>query len=289
MLLEKIKRLFAKKNPPATCLLAFWNKDYQLTMDLALEFHSEVMRLDERLSWDSPAWLSGDLIYAFHSSRLLGEPQYKFIAASLIPLPFAYPDQLSDYIKPSLQEFQSSLGGNLLSQPPFPTIAIAALAGLNNGADTLIETGTYLGSSSLMVSSLFVEVYTVEADPSIAETARLLHRSASVDNIHVAVGNSSQFLRSLDRSLISRSVVYLDAHYSGGPTARFYGETPLMGELDAVLGLAPVICIDDMRCCGQPGYPSLPDLFNRIPACYSSSLICDQLVLVLRDNVTDVL
>ena len=289
MLLRKIKRLFAKKNPPATCLLAFWSKDYQLTIDLALQLNSEVMRLQKRLSWDSPAWVSGDLLYAFHSSRLLGAPQARFIDASLIPLPFSSYDQLRDYITPSLKEFQSSLDGTLLSQPPFPTIAIAALAGLRNGADTLIETGTYLGSSSLMVSGLFNDVYTVEAEPSIAETAKLLHQSASADNVHVAVGNSSEFLRSLDKSLISKSVVYLDAHFSGGPTTRAYGETPLLDELDAVLGLAPVICIDDMRCCGLPGYPSMADVFNRIPACYSSSLVCDQLVLVLRDKVIDLL
>jgi len=289
MLPQKIKGLLARKNPAATCLLSFWNKDYQLTIDLALQSHSDVMRLEERLSWDSPAWISGDLIYAFHSSRMLGKPQSRFIADSLIPSPFTSQEQLCNFIKPSLRQFQSSLGGTLLSQPPFPTIAIAAIAGLRHGVDNLVETGTYLGTSSLMVSSLFEEVYTVEADPLIAETAKLLHQSACVGNVHVHIGNSPQFLRSLDKTTMAKSVVYLDAHFSGGPTTRRYGETPLMDELDSVLGLAPVICIDDMRCCGQPGYPSLADVFNRVPACYSSSLVCDQLVLVLRDQLTDVL
>jgi hypothetical protein len=67
---------------------------------------------------------------------------------------------------------------------------------------------------------------------------------------------------------------WLDAHYSGGSTAKGDFETPIMQELQCILGhqLAEshVVLIDDARCfVGRNDYPALDELRQFILGIYA--------------------
>jgi len=265
---------------------SLWRKNYQKTLELAEKTLHVASDETKEPKWDGEYWSCGDLLYGYLASKKLGTSRPEFISKSLIPKPLTR-CEMPEITREWLGKYSKDETKYILSQPPCPTILIAACAGIASNTEYLIETGTYLGASSLMVSQAFDHVYTVEADPVIADCARDLHRSAEVRNISVTTGNSSQYLASLEDRIIKNSVVYLDAHFSGGPTSRRYGETPLAKELKIVLGKAPVICIDDIRHCGKRGYPTISDIISNVTTDYQVTIAYDQLVLRKRGNPLD--
>jgi hypothetical protein len=60
---------------------------------------------------------------------------------------------------------------------------------------------------------------------------------------------------------------WLDGHFSAGVTARGDVDTPIVAELDSVLGRSgwnDVVLIDDARLFGQGDYPSLSWIQQRV-------------------------
>jgi len=265
---------------------SLWRKKYKKTLELAEKTLQVASDEAKEPKWDGEYWSCGDLLYGYLASKKLGTTRPEFISTSLIPKPLTR-CEIPEITREWLSKYTKDETNYILSQPPCPTILIAACAGITSNAVYLIETGTYLGASSLMVSQAFDHVYTVEADPVIADCARDLHRSAGVRNISVTTGDSSHYLASLEDKIIKNSVVYLDAHFSGGPTSRRYGETPLAEELKIVLGKAPVICIDDIRYCGKRGYPTISEIISNVTTDYQVIIAYDQIVLRKRENPLD--
>ena len=67
------------------------------------------------------------------------------------------------------------------------------------------------------------------------------------------------------KSMTRPCLFWLDAHYSGGPTAKAEVETPIMQELDCIFAHPEaeehILLIDDARCfTGENDYPSLKTL-----------------------------
>lgn len=140
------------------------------------------------------------------------------------------------------------------------------------GLDIFVETGTYLGDMVYGQKGFFKELYSIELDPTLCSKAR--KRFSRFSHVHILCGDSGKVLPELLVSIKKPCLFWLDAHYSGGITARSNLETPITQELEAILKRTfdDVILIDDARCfVGQNGYPTLKQLeefcIERRPNC----------------------
>lgn len=128
------------------------------------------------------------------------------------------------------------------------------------GYNSFIETGTYRGESSIWASKIFSKVYTFEASKEIFEQLDLRKYS----NINSFYGDSVEHL---PIALIEPSIVYLDAHNSGGQTHNSY---PLLNEIDVINKslLNHTIIVDDARFCmslfNNETYGELVDIVNKL-------------------------
>jgi hypothetical protein len=130
------------------------------------------------------------------------------------------------------------------------------------GVRTLVETGTYLGDMVQAMKRRFDKVFTIELSPEYAARAR--KRFASSPNVTVLEGSSDTVLETLLSKFDQPVLFWLDAHYSGGATARGIQDTPIVQELELIFKPGSprhVILIDDARLFGEdPGYPTLEAL-----------------------------
>jgi hypothetical protein len=130
----------------------------------------------------------------------------------------------------------------------------------------MVETGTFLGDMIWFNRAAFQTVYSVELDPSLHERAR--RRFAEFPHVHLIKGDSGLLLPAILGKIDRPALFWLDAHYSGGITARGQTDTPIMQELGTILNQAirgDVILIDDARCfVGEDGYPRLSDLADGV-------------------------
>lgn len=130
-----------------------------------------------------------------------------------------------------------------------------------------VETGTYLGFTVEQVLNKFDEVYTIELDPKLHEQASW--KFAAHEHVHCIRGDSGEkLLHTLRFIRDRRALVWLDAHWSAGVTARGNKDTAIVDELGA-LAAAPrldhVLMIDDLAdFTGQNGYPTVIELQQRI-------------------------
>lgn len=140
-----------------------------------------------------------------------------------------------------------------------------------------VETGTYLGATTLLASEIFDEVYTVELSQELFEQASNTFKNFK--HVFPYQGDSSLVFLQFLPQIQGRIFFYLDGHYSGGLTAQGTVNTPVLGELAAIKAAGKsnsVIMIDDLDCfqktlfpakiVGGPcdGYPDLKELVTAI-------------------------
>lgn len=129
-----------------------------------------------------------------------------------------------------------------------------------------VETGTFKGDTSLLASSYFKQVFTIEASDALFIAAR--ERLQHLSNIELVHGSSPNILRNLSITLSDQSAIYwLDAHWCGSVTAGENHECPILDELEAIgnLNSQSVILIDDARLfIAPPPRPHNPDEWPRI-------------------------
>lgn len=122
-----------------------------------------------------------------------------------------------------------------------------------------VETGTYLGEMVNAVKNRFAEIYSIELDEHLVAKARRRFRKHK--HVHIIRGDSSEVLPGLLRSLSARKLIWLDAHFSGGITARGSVTTPIVRELAAVRASyrpGDVLLIDDFSSfTGTDDYPDV--------------------------------
>ena len=127
---------------------------------------------------------------------------------------------------------------------------------------TLIETGTCLGEMVNATKQIFKKIYSIELDPILFKNAQ--QRFSSSKNITLLNGDSSKVLPEVLKAIDYPCLFWLDAHYSGGITAKGELETPIAQELKSILTQSiknHVILIDDARCfTGQNDYPTIKEL-----------------------------
>ena len=115
--------------------------------------------------------------------------------------------------------------------------------------EAFIETGTYLGDTLAGMVPYFNKLISVELSPTFSEAARA--RFADVPSVEIIEADSTAGLAvALERVEGQSAFIWLDAHYSGGHTAKGNTNTPIMGELKQLAlkrRMGDVILIDDVR------------------------------------------
>ncbi len=151
--------------------------------------------------------------------------------------------------------------------PPPHVVKVRAVLehGRSHGLGTLIETGTYQGAMVRAALGSFVRVYSIELDPTLAAraTRRFRHRA----EVRILEGDSGRMLAAALAEIRGPALFWLDAHHSGGITARGARETPLIEELEAIVRHGDpqhVILIDDARLLGTGDYPDLDEIARRV-------------------------
>ena len=126
--------------------------------------------------------------------------------------------------------------------------------------DVFIETGTYKGRMVYAVMPYIRPIYSIELDRTHFENAT--RRFGRYPDIQIIHGQSGEILPKLLKNINAPCLFWLDAHYSGGSTARGDLETPIMQEIEAIIqhsyAQKHILLIDDARCfIGKNDYPSI--------------------------------
>lgn len=122
-----------------------------------------------------------------------------------------------------------------------------------------VETGTYMGDSSLVFSKIFDEVHTIEISKKWYDFAR--KRLKDEKSIICHFGDSADVMAELAPTIKEPVFYYLDAHFAGGDTGFGKKEVPLNEELTAICSrvFQDVIVIDDLRLVGKAGESGTED------------------------------
>lgn len=112
----------------------------------------------------------------------------------------------------------------------------------------IVETGTYLGTTTEWLAAFQLPVFTCEAHPENYGFSRA--RLAATPNVRLVRADSRPFLAQLFAGPLrdGPNLFYLDAHWNA--------DLPLAEELEIIFGRAPdsVVVIDDFEVPGDPGY-----------------------------------
>ncbi len=174
--------------------------------------------------------------------------------------------------------------------PPPPIVKQITLGSYIQGSQyrRFIETGTYLGHTTFLISSLDVEVDTIELSEMLH--GRNVKDLAFVPNIRCHLGDSTDVLPSLLEGLNVPAVFWLDGHYSAGNTAMGPKVTPIMEELQLLRAhniRDHIVFVDDIRGFGANGYPTVEWLIKigrEIVPRAEPRLINDSLILATAEQ-----
>lgn len=130
-----------------------------------------------------------------------------------------------------------------------------------------IETGTYLGETSLYLSQFSSSVTTIEPSEFLFTQAR--EKFQHVKNIDFVFGTSEERFEEIVKSLRGDLNVFLDGHYSEGMTFKSKKDCPLLEELDSLTSNLKNfdrvhLFIDDVRLMNPslPGFHDYPTLLQ---------------------------
>jgi hypothetical protein len=160
------------------------------------------------------------------------------------------------------------------------------------GIKRFIETGTHEGDTLAYVAmDRKIHCSSIELSDYYYNFA--VTRFDGYRNVDLFNGDSGLLLPQIVTSLSVPAVFWLDGHYSGGKTARGSSDTPISGELKAILD-SPikqhVILIDDIRLFnGTAGYPELGSLLSSIQDhnYYEVEVTTDIVRLTPRESAND--
>lgn len=162
------------------------------------------------------------------------------------------------------------------------------------GFEAFIETGTYLGQTTAAMRALFRQVISIELSDRLYEEAR--KKFADAPNVQLLHGDSACMIDiALDEASGVPAIIWLDAHWSGGVTARSSENTPIMAELESIRRRgrdSDILLIDDIRYFidlpdgfdtheANGGYPSLIKLLeviNSLSGNYRAFIVGDVMV-----------
>ena len=143
--------------------------------------------------------------------------------------------------------------------PPSPDVIKHQILMNNNLKDSLwIETGTYYGETTKLLSKISKKTISIEADKNLFETSNKILKNFK--NVEILNGKSEDLLdKVISKNLSFKNVcIYLDAHLCQDHiknTKTFGNEntaTPILNELEIITKYLPnfekiVVLIDDIR------------------------------------------
>jgi len=154
--------------------------------------------------------------------------------------------------------------GRPIPPPHIVKVRVLQAYARRSGYSCLVETGTYLGDMVASIKDSFTAVHSIELDSFLAKRATKLF--APYLQVQIHQGDSGKVLPKLLKQLQQPAIFWLDAHYSGGITAKGVQETPIVQELEAIFALSRyenIIVIDDARHFGvMPDYPQLQEFIR---------------------------
>lgn len=123
-----------------------------------------------------------------------------------------------------------------------------------------VETGTYHGNNIASKIGVFDEIHSIDLKEEYVLQAR---KRFPLPNVHIHHGDSGTVFKDLVQNAAWNEpvVFFLDAHWSGGETAKGDKETPLLEEMEALAqrnNYDDVIFIDDTRFFGKRMYGGTP-------------------------------
>jgi len=129
--------------------------------------------------------------------------------------------------------------------------------------EIFVETGTFLGATTLEMIKQFKKLYTIELSEELFKRAQA--KFSKYKHVIALHGDSGKVLVDVIQKIDAPVLFWLDGHYSGGITAKGDTACPIYKELDAIFQLENVryvIMIDDARCFGNPLDPDYPSIEN---------------------------
>jgi hypothetical protein len=116
---------------------------------------------------------------------------------------------------------------------------------------TWIETGTYLGQTTKILSNIGSKVYSIEPEPILFANAKKYF--AQFKNVEILNGTSERVFPGLLPKVNGDVNFWLDGHYSEGITFKGPQDTPILDELRHIadnLKHFNKVCVlvDDIRC-----------------------------------------
>lgn len=144
-----------------------------------------------------------------------------------------------------------------------------------------VETGTYLGETIRGIKDNFSEIYSLELDQVLDESA--VKNFSALKHIKFFQGDSAKTLPMVLKLVNGRGLFWLDAHASGGITAKGDKVTPVEGELLSIKNHPiknHIILIDDAESfVGANDYPAvdrIKDILQKINPDYK---------IEIKDNI----
>ncbi|MGW8370262.1 MAG: hypothetical protein ACWGPN_16480 [Gammaproteobacteria bacterium] len=138
---------------------------------------------------------------------------------------------------------------------------------IRNGLEdaTWVETGTYRGETTHVLSKVARMVFSIEPEPALFAAAE--RRFKGLDKVKILRGTSEEIFPRLIPELEGDVCFWLDGHYSAGETFKGPQDTPIVDELRVIgenigSGRRIVVMVDDVRCFdpGDPRYSSYPPI-----------------------------
>jgi hypothetical protein len=136
---------------------------------------------------------------------------------------------------------------------------------LRNGlrGATWVESGTYMGDTTNVLSKVAKMVYSIEPEPTLFSKAQ--EKFSNTSNVKIIKGLSEDVFPKLLPTISGNVCFWLDGHYSAGITFKGPQETPVIDELAAIGRNINhiskiVVMVDDIRCFDprNPEYSAYP-------------------------------
>lgn len=133
------------------------------------------------------------------------------------------------------------------------------------GASTVVEIGSFKGVTTRRLSHLFDRVISVEIVPELHAQARA--RCAGRHNVELLLGDGSVLLPDI-AARVSKALLFLDGHFSGGETGQGDEPEPVLKELDLIrshLANFRALVVDDFRLFGvDRGWPRKSEVMAKL-------------------------